>query len=234
MRFAVHRPGNPVASPRSHGVPRRDVPRRVHISIAGEPAGRTYEPRLALARLRIHVPARRASLASERRIDLFHPSGSLVLQAPHQQPPARPQDLAVEPSFSAHIPARIGCSAPSRTGHIADLQVLNADHVETSCDVRTGLLGPVFTPVSLAGAHLGDSQPHLPAAVRAAPGAGELVLQTAQPPPLPSPTWRDKRRTSHCLPRRPTMRNPSSRPALRHVGRPAGFRGSKNAVIALA
>jgi len=28
-RFAVHRPGNPVASPRSHGVPRRDVLSRV-------------------------------------------------------------------------------------------------------------------------------------------------------------------------------------------------------------
>ena len=33
MRFAVHGPGNPVASPRSHGVPRRDVPGRVHISV---------------------------------------------------------------------------------------------------------------------------------------------------------------------------------------------------------
>ena len=33
VRFAVHRPGSPVASPRSHGVPRRDVLGRVHISI---------------------------------------------------------------------------------------------------------------------------------------------------------------------------------------------------------
>ena len=39
MRFAVHGPGNPVASPRSHGVPRRDIPGRVHISIAGVTAG---------------------------------------------------------------------------------------------------------------------------------------------------------------------------------------------------
>ena len=35
-------------------------------------------------------------------------------------------------------------------------------------------------------------------------------------------------------PARPTIRNPSSRPALRHDGRPAGFPGSKNAVIAWA
>ncbi len=47
------------------------------------------------------------------------------------------------------------------------------------------------------------------------------------------PTFRDTRRTSHCRPR-PTIRNPSSRPALRHDGRPAGLPGSKNAVIAWA
>ncbi len=34
MRFAVHRPGTPEASLRSHGVPRRDVPGRIHISLA--------------------------------------------------------------------------------------------------------------------------------------------------------------------------------------------------------
>ena len=35
MGFAVHRPGNPVASPRSHRMPCGDVPGRVHISMAG-------------------------------------------------------------------------------------------------------------------------------------------------------------------------------------------------------
>ena len=49
-----------------------------------------------------------------------------------------------------------------------------------------------------------------------------------------SPVFRLSRRTSHCRPRRPTIRNPSSRPALRHDGRPAGFAGSKNAAIAWA
>jgi hypothetical protein len=34
MGFAVHRPGNPVASPRSHRMPCGDVPGRVHISMA--------------------------------------------------------------------------------------------------------------------------------------------------------------------------------------------------------
>ena len=36
LRFAVRRPGYPEASPRSHGVPRRDVPGRVHIRVAGD------------------------------------------------------------------------------------------------------------------------------------------------------------------------------------------------------
>jgi hypothetical protein len=57
VRFAVHRPGIPAASPRSHGVPRRDVPGRIHISVVGVSASRAHEPRLALARVRIHLPA---------------------------------------------------------------------------------------------------------------------------------------------------------------------------------
>ena len=77
MRFAVHWPGCPVASPRSHGVPRRDVPGRVHVRVAGEAAGRAHEPRLALTRVRIHVPARRAPLAREMRLDSLHRPGAL-------------------------------------------------------------------------------------------------------------------------------------------------------------
>jgi len=47
--FAVHRPGNPVASPRSHRMPCGDVPGRVHISMAGVSAGGAPEDGLALA-----------------------------------------------------------------------------------------------------------------------------------------------------------------------------------------
>jgi len=59
VRFAVHGPGYPVASPRSHGVPRRDVPGRVHISVAGETAGSAPEHGLTLTRVPVHLPARR-------------------------------------------------------------------------------------------------------------------------------------------------------------------------------
>jgi hypothetical protein len=47
-----------------------------------------------------------------------------------------------------------------------------------------------------------------------------------------SPVLRLSRRTSHWRPRRPTIRNPSSRPALRHDGRLARLPGSKNAFSA--
>ena len=90
MRFAVHRPGYPVASPRSHGVPRRDVSGRVHISVAGETAGSAPEHGLALTRSPVHLPARRAPLARERGVDLLNPVRGLVLQQAHQQPPPRP------------------------------------------------------------------------------------------------------------------------------------------------
>ncbi len=56
MRFAVHWPGCPVASPRSHGVPRRDILSRVHVSVAGETAGSAPEHGLALTRVPVRLP----------------------------------------------------------------------------------------------------------------------------------------------------------------------------------
>ena len=100
LRFAVHGPGCPVASPRSHGVPRRDVPDRVHISMAGGTAGRAHEPRLALPRVRIHVPARRAPLARERGSDLVRAAGGLVRQRWCLQPPPRTQDPRFSPALA--------------------------------------------------------------------------------------------------------------------------------------
>ena len=111
MRFAVHGPGYPVASPRSHGVPRRDVPGRVHVSVASKTAGRAHEARLALARLRVRVPARRATLAREMRLDLLHSSWSLFLQAANQQSPTDRRISRFSPAFwrtfrpgSSHVP----------------------------------------------------------------------------------------------------------------------------------
>ena len=51
LRFAVHGPGIPDASPRSHGVSRRDVLGRVHVSVAGVSAGGAPEDGLTLTRV---------------------------------------------------------------------------------------------------------------------------------------------------------------------------------------
>src|SRR5216683_3192099 len=181
LRFAVHGPGYPVASPRSHGVPRRDVPGRVHVSVAGETAGRAPEDGLALARLPIHVPARRAALAGERGVDLLHPAGRLVLQPAHQQSPPRPHDLAVEPGFLAHVPARVLPRAFRGSGHVPDLEVFDPDQVKSARDVSAGLLRPVLAPIRLAGAQPGYGQLDPGPPVRSWPGAGEPALKAPQP-----------------------------------------------------
>ena len=126
MRFAVQRPGIPEASPRSHGVPRRDVPGRIHICVAGETAGRAYKARLALARLRIHVPACATALRSERGVNLLDPAGRLVLQSARQEAPTRPHDLPVEPGLLPYIPAGRPGGSPGRARHARDVQVLDS------------------------------------------------------------------------------------------------------------
>jgi hypothetical protein len=181
VRFTVHRPGNPVASPRSHGVPRREVPGRVHVSVAGISAGGAPEDGLALTRLPVHMPACRAALARMVRLDLLHPSGRLILQAADQPTPPGPHDATVQSTLGTDVPARIVPGSLRRARHAPDLQVLDLDHVKPTRQVCAGLLDPVLEPVGLAGAQPGSSQPNLRAAFRAPTGAGELPFKPPQP-----------------------------------------------------
>jgi hypothetical protein len=183
LRFAVHRPGYPVAFPRSHGVPRRDIPGRVYISVERETAGSAPEDGLTLARLPVHLPARRATLARVMRVDLFHPAGRLLFQTTDQQAPARPQDLSIERGLGADVPAWVSDRSPGRPRHISDLQILDSYQVKPARDVRTDLLRPVFPPVCLAGLKPRNSQPYPPATVRAASRTAELPLQPPHAPP---------------------------------------------------
>ena len=198
LRFAVHRPGSPVASPRSHGVPRRDVPGRVHVSVQRVPAGRAAEQGLALAAARCNMPARRAPLARVRGTDLLHPARGLVLQATDQQPPPGVQDAPVEPGLLLHVAAG-GFSSPLGAGrHVLDLQILHADHVEPASQIGAGLLTPVRAPVALAGLQPGNGPLDPAAAARSSPGTGQLPLQLPHPLPLP----RRQRRAAQQLPGR--------------------------------
>jgi hypothetical protein len=147
--------------------------------------------RLVLARVRIHMSARRAPLARVGGSDLFNPSGSFLLQPTNQQPPARPQDLAIESSFLANFSARILRGAPSGSGHVTDFQVLDSDYVEPACQVRAGFLGPVLPPVRLAGAQPGDGTLHLCPAFRSPCGACQPSLQAPHSFALPRrQAWR--------------------------------------------
>src|SRR6266516_1174128 len=161
-----------------------DIPGRVHISMAGVSAGGAPEDGLALARLRIHMPAGRTSLACEGGTDLLDPADGFLFQAARQQAPARPQDLAVQPGLGADVAARVLPRAPGRPGHVPDLEAFDLNDVEPACQASAGLLGPVLAPVGLAGARPCDGELKPAPAIRSPFGAGELALQPSQPVPL--------------------------------------------------
>jgi hypothetical protein len=70
-------------------------------------------------------------------------------------------------------------------GHVLDPEVFDPDHIESARQVRGYLLGPVLAPVGLAAAQPGDSQLDPRAAVRAAPGPGQLAFQAPHARALP-------------------------------------------------
>jgi hypothetical protein len=177
LRFAVRRPGIPEASPRSHGVSRRDVPSRIDISVAGEAAGSAEETRLALARRLVYLTTCRATLTCIMRLNLLHPASCLFSQSADKEAPARSHNLPIETGLGTDVLAWILGSSPSRARHISDLEILHPNHIEPARDVRTDLLYPVFPPVRLAGLEPGNGQPHPCAAIRSAPGSCELALQ---------------------------------------------------------
>src|SRR3954452_19406148 len=84
-----------------------DIPGRVHVSVAGEAAGPAPETRLALASFPVHDPARRASLARVRGVDLDNPAGCLVLQAFDQGTPGIGEDAPVQPGLLADVVSRL-------------------------------------------------------------------------------------------------------------------------------
>jgi hypothetical protein len=180
LRFTVHRPGNPDASPRSHGMPCRDVPGRIHVSVADISARPASEDGLALARLRIDDSARRAPLACVSGIDLLDSAWGLVLKPTAQQPPSTGQNLSVEPRLLPDVGSRRGNCAFGRAGHVSDPQILNSDYVETPGQVGGYLLGPVLTRISLPCCQpgYGGSSPY--SAFGNALGASQAALQERQ------------------------------------------------------
>ena len=181
MRFAVHRPGSPAASPRSHRMPCGDVPGRVHVSVQRVSAGHAAEQGLALAAAHCGVPAGRAPLARIRGTYLLHSAGGLVLQAADHQAPSLGKDAPVQSRFLSDIPPRFNDGPSCRAGHVPDPQILDADHVEPLSDVCRYLLAPVFADVCAARLELGGSMPDPRAAFRAALSLRQFSLKPTQP-----------------------------------------------------
>ena len=180
MRFAVHWPASAVASPRFHGVPRRNVPGRVYVGVTGELAGHASKEGLALAALRCDVPARAAPLRRVRGWYFLDSPRCFVFQATNQDSPARPLNAPVQAALLRHVSTRLVNSALRGAGHRLDLQVLDADHVEASREASAGLLCPVPAPVGLPRHHARDLRPGPGAVGRSAPGVCQLALQANQ------------------------------------------------------
>ena len=185
MRFAVHRPGIPEASPRSHGVPRRDVDGRVHVRVADETAGSAPEDGLALTRVPVHLPARRAPLTRVMRLDLLHPARRLL---PPVGAPAAPTPTPRSPGSAPPWPGRCGRDHPAypwRTGSCSRSAGPRPGSPRTAARCRCWTSRPSLCAGRSPGAQPGDRVPDPAAAVRAPLRAGQPALQPPQPPPLP-------------------------------------------------
>jgi len=191
LRFAVHRPGIPVASPRSHGMPCRDVPCRVHVSIASVSAGHTGEKRLALAIFRLGVSTRAATLAGVCRADLLHPAGGFVLQSAYKHPPTARVDFPVQSGFQPDVATGVRDGALGRAGHRRHVQGLYPDQVIARSQAGGYLVCPVFAGIDFPRPEPGDGAFHPGPAVGPTSCTGQSALKVPQPPlPTGRQAWR--------------------------------------------
>lgn len=164
MRFALRRPAS-WASTRSHGVPRRDVLRRVQVSVVDVAAGDAQEVRLALAVLPGDMPTARTLLTGVTRVDLLDAPRRLVLETLDELAPSTRMDLTVQ--------------APVGTHHRGNAQILDADRVVTLSNVGGDLLNPIPAPIGLSGVRTGSPELRLRATVRSVPASCEVSLRSS-------------------------------------------------------
>ena len=182
MRFTVRRPPNGEVSPCSHRPSGGDIACSVHVGVApASRAGFAFEHRLALAVFGSDVPARRATLRRVRSRDLFDPAESLVLQTCDQLTPGASTDRSVKSALLSYTSAWLLDGAPRRSGHCPQIEGLDSDHVEPPREVGGRFLHPVFAPIPLAGLQRRDRSFRPSAAIGAALGSGQPVLQHLQP-----------------------------------------------------
>jgi hypothetical protein len=182
LRFAVHRPGYPVASPRSHRMPCGEIPGSVNVGIADKGAGATAKVGLSLARLPVHMPAGAATLTRKRRVNLLDSPLSLLFQAADQHSPAGCKNLPVQPRLLAHVLPRIIGGALGTTRHMANAQMFDTNHVESTRQISADLLAPVLMSIGLPDLKPGNREFGFGTAVAPAFRASKPTLQQAQAP----------------------------------------------------
>lgn len=157
-----------------------DVAGRIHVCVAGESAGPASEGGLALTRLRIHGPARRASLTRVRGIDLVNSLWSLVLQPGHEPPPAGGEDSPVQTGLGANVaPGGVG-GALGRASHGANVEIFDGDDIEATRQSSGRLLDPVLAAVAFTSFQPCDRGFDLRTAIRTRLRTRELLKQSEQ------------------------------------------------------
>jgi hypothetical protein len=177
VRFAVRRPAQPPASPRSHGMSGRDVSCRIDICVSRMTAGDATEDRLALAVFGCDVPAAMTGSRGISGSDLHDPTRGLLFKSLNQSPPTASEDEPVQRCFAAHADTRPLLGSTGRSGHALDTQVFYLDDVEAPGKRRRYLLNPVSSTVDLASDQTGDRILDAVPALRASLRPSESTLE---------------------------------------------------------
>jgi hypothetical protein len=181
VRFAVHQPRRPGASPRRHSPSGHDVACRVHIRVARPSAGHAGEEGLALATLRCDVPADMAPLRRERSRGPLDPAWGLLFQARHNPAPALAKDAPIQAGLLPDSLPRPLDRALRALGHGPHVQVLDPDYVEAAGQVSRGLLHPVSAAVGRPSVQPCESPLYPRSSVGAPLAAGQSPLQQTKP-----------------------------------------------------
>lgn len=205
-RFALHRPSQSSAvSTRCHAMTWRDLPGRVHLTVARVPTRNAHESRVALTTLRSEVRAGVYGSATGPQLAVSSLPGACLFQPGQEQPRARCEHAPVEPGFLCAAPAGTVHGSPSGSGH--DVEVLGPDHVQGVGEASGGSLTQslrrsasltfkpairVFAFLPAAGNPSGTSEPALkpqeqigflgPQTLRAGHLSGDSSTATATPP----------------------------------------------------
>jgi len=184
VRFAVRRPTQRSASPRSHGMPCRDISSCVDVGMIHMTAGNAFEDRLALTVLRCDTAAFVAPLRGIGGADHLDPPRRLVLEALYQLAPTARKDSPVQTGLAANARSRLFVGTSRRPCHLRDPQVLHSDQIEPSGECCSRLLYPVVSSVDSPSDQPGDGVIRPTPSVRAGLGPSQPPLQKRKPSDL--------------------------------------------------